>query len=569
MNDPTPIDPFALLGVSEDADAPALKRAYYKKVRQHPPEKDPELFQRIRAAYELLSDPERRRHYLAERSHSEELTELLEEAERFANENRWASASRVLERAVVLAPHREHLYAQLSFTLYRSRKIRDAHYVIDRWMKLAPDSLDPWIHRASLELMRAANAPKLGEEERAGLGRAIQDYQEVLRRDPRNAQALLDLGECHRISGDRDEAMRCFASIDSIEGILRQVQCEARVRLAALFIEFGDEMKLEELAAELAQRSRGEPELAEFLAWRFFELATKDPHPKPTREVLLPLEIAERLVPPPSELRDNLQRFRQYLRITDEAEQLCANSKIPLRLREYLGQRLFFEEDAEIEGQRGEILSPDDLDREFLFECDQLGMFEIRRGVGQIRRHYPIAEERVGPLLDALLQRASLVSRWSRILVSPRAVTVFAVIVGLSLALYTSWTDSQQRKPPPPKEEKRPWRVFYTTEAAAEPIPDGVDPTKIIVIAQPALAGDDPEYVQIEGDTATYRFRPPADSRLLEHLRGAHPLRFEVYELLSQNPPSHRDSADHSSREVWLRRAWLGSMQIYPVKVRE
>jgi curved DNA-binding protein CbpA len=35
----------------------ALKRAYRRKVLEHPPDRDPEEFRRVRAAYELLTDP--------------------------------------------------------------------------------------------------------------------------------------------------------------------------------------------------------------------------------------------------------------------------------------------------------------------------------------------------------------------------------------------------------------------------------------------------------------------------------------------------------------------------------
>ena len=55
-----PSDPYALLGVDRRADDGAIKRAYFKLVRQFPPESEPERFQEIRAAYEQLRSPERR-----------------------------------------------------------------------------------------------------------------------------------------------------------------------------------------------------------------------------------------------------------------------------------------------------------------------------------------------------------------------------------------------------------------------------------------------------------------------------------------------------------------------------
>ena len=46
---------YEILGLPEDADEKAVKRAYFKLVRQFSPEKDPERFQEIREAYENIT----------------------------------------------------------------------------------------------------------------------------------------------------------------------------------------------------------------------------------------------------------------------------------------------------------------------------------------------------------------------------------------------------------------------------------------------------------------------------------------------------------------------------------
>jgi curved DNA-binding protein CbpA len=47
-------NPYQLLGIEREASEAEIKRAYFSKVREHPPERDPEGFKRIRAAYEQL-----------------------------------------------------------------------------------------------------------------------------------------------------------------------------------------------------------------------------------------------------------------------------------------------------------------------------------------------------------------------------------------------------------------------------------------------------------------------------------------------------------------------------------
>ena len=47
----------ALLGVSPLASEKELRTAYLQKVQQHPPDRDPEMFEQIRDAYEQMRNP--------------------------------------------------------------------------------------------------------------------------------------------------------------------------------------------------------------------------------------------------------------------------------------------------------------------------------------------------------------------------------------------------------------------------------------------------------------------------------------------------------------------------------
>ena len=54
---------YEQLGVDRNATDEEIKRAYFRLVRQYPPETDPDSFMRIRAAYEELSDKDKRAEY--------------------------------------------------------------------------------------------------------------------------------------------------------------------------------------------------------------------------------------------------------------------------------------------------------------------------------------------------------------------------------------------------------------------------------------------------------------------------------------------------------------------------
>ncbi len=55
--------PFDLLEVADTATDEMIKKAYLQKVRQYPPERSPEEFQRIRIAFETIKSQRQRLRY--------------------------------------------------------------------------------------------------------------------------------------------------------------------------------------------------------------------------------------------------------------------------------------------------------------------------------------------------------------------------------------------------------------------------------------------------------------------------------------------------------------------------
>ena len=54
------LDPYAVLGLAHTATSNEIRQAYFNQVRLHPPEREPDQFKRIRAAYDQLRTPVKR-----------------------------------------------------------------------------------------------------------------------------------------------------------------------------------------------------------------------------------------------------------------------------------------------------------------------------------------------------------------------------------------------------------------------------------------------------------------------------------------------------------------------------
>src|SRR5690349_12345721 len=57
MDHSAPADPFQVLGVSRDAGEAEVRARYLELVKQYPPEREPEKFREVRAAYDAAKDP--------------------------------------------------------------------------------------------------------------------------------------------------------------------------------------------------------------------------------------------------------------------------------------------------------------------------------------------------------------------------------------------------------------------------------------------------------------------------------------------------------------------------------
>lgn len=97
------MDAREILGVAPDAGEEEIRAAYLRLVKEHPPDRSPEQFEKIRDAYDVLRDPRRRtREMLLATDPEAPLTSLLVE---HASERRFVGTQAWVE---VLKPEVQH-----------------------------------------------------------------------------------------------------------------------------------------------------------------------------------------------------------------------------------------------------------------------------------------------------------------------------------------------------------------------------------------------------------------------------------------------------------------------------
>lgn len=95
---------YQTLNIPTQASTEEIRRSYYRLVRKHPPEKDPEKFKLIREAYETLSDSKAKQNYDSLQQHGGEIILFLSQAEDKIAEENWTEAIRLLKHILLLLP---------------------------------------------------------------------------------------------------------------------------------------------------------------------------------------------------------------------------------------------------------------------------------------------------------------------------------------------------------------------------------------------------------------------------------------------------------------------------------
>ena len=202
---------YDTLGIEKSADARQIKRAYFEKVKQFPPERCPDEFKEIRAAYDALSDEQTRTKY---------------------------------DEAAALPEEVAFLYgqAQKAQEQWRNDQVAEIYGII---VKSHPE----------LAGMREQYAKKL--EAIGKTGKAIEVWEKLCSQEPDNARYVISLADCYEMRGWRKKAINTYARAIKIDD--GNIECWASlVDCHASGFEYNDVARISIQAVDALKRNNKE-----------------------------------------------------------------------------------------------------------------------------------------------------------------------------------------------------------------------------------------------------------------------------------------------------------------------
>jgi len=135
-------NPYEVLEIERTADDRAIKKAYAKKMRAHPPETHPEQFKRIRAAYELLANKEARARFDgASKDYSEygeTLGRRLEDVDACLNDGKLELAEQIVSELLRDHADRQIVHYRHGLLLMKKQAWEEALVVFSNLAKKDP-----------------------------------------------------------------------------------------------------------------------------------------------------------------------------------------------------------------------------------------------------------------------------------------------------------------------------------------------------------------------------------------------------------------------------------------------
>lgn len=259
---------YDVLGITQSASADEIKRAWARKMREHPPDKDPAGNQAINEAKQTLLDPQARKQYDKMLVHGDAIRSAVVRAESASEAGNHTGACLALMEILALDPDCHWARDALGLAQHRSGDTQKAIVTLRGLVQRAPD-VALYRHNLGVLLMDCEGPGEAGR-----LQEATVELKLAVETQPDDADYRVALAQALRQAERYDEAEAQLEAALMTDGVLDVQDLEALFELVVTHL-CSD--KIEALDADAARISvaitDADARAAPYCAGRFADLA--------------------------------------------------------------------------------------------------------------------------------------------------------------------------------------------------------------------------------------------------------------------------------------------------------
>jgi len=328
-----PNELYELLDVEATATENEIKRGYFKQVRKHPPEKEPEKFKLIRSAYETLSNKTTRSNYDALQNFGGEIQTLTEEAESLMEKENWSEAVKCWKRILVLAPDSDAARSSLAMSFLLMGRIEDS---IKTYRQLTTKNGSVPTFWMGLGWAYSAKANNSSEAEEAeSFQKAEQAFQKVIAIEPYNSSAHQAIATLKRNQDDWSAAAKWYESAVGADDKLDIADFDPLYELCFVYIVLDNTNELRNALDRIGSITPEEQDAKEFVAGKLcYMAATIAEKWNRYKEAAILFKQATKLWPDNAEIKNAQKESQTIWKASEEHEKLEHDSYVipPLRV---------------------------------------------------------------------------------------------------------------------------------------------------------------------------------------------------------------------------------------------
>lgn len=368
---------YELLQIGPNADASEVKRAWARMVRQHPPDKDPEMNRQLNEAKATLLDPIARADYDAQVTYGEELTSLMESAQESMAEEDWNDAVVSLKLALTLHPGSFTARNLLGLCYLHLEDFINAEKQLSRLVSEAPASALYYAHLGHVYL-------KWAEEDDSKYQRGEYCFKKAIEAEPFNATNHLWLSRAYARQRRYKDAEMALEAAVGADGKVDIDDIDALMELTWVYMFSKQQHRIPEVAERIAGVLPDDPEAREYASFRFLrEAAMLQEKHNAYQESLSFIRAARKIQSDFGEATDAVLEMERIAKADDQADRMNSDSNIhppvvPALIAAVANRRLGFE-------------PPEGYIEKLLEALVTWSNSEIRAAISQCRSKYPDA----------------------------------------------------------------------------------------------------------------------------------------------------------------------------------